>query len=429
MKFLMSAVIALGVAAPAGARDVVAEDSHGITVAVMQGNSAALERIGKSNTTARLAARAGYHRTRGEIAQSNRWADTCIADAAVVAEKSQGVMYLCRSLRAGNRLLEGDIADWAADMQKVRALYQQHVAPSLRAGEEVRAITVPAFESFSQWPRSATLAAPPPAGTRLPLSAKAGVPVIRGKIRGGQDGKQRDIDSDFIIDTGATRSHISRKAAQAMGLAVTDNFATDNSRPGQTVAIGLAAPVDVQLGDLHFSNVAFTVTDQIEFNIIGLDLLYRLGPLVLRPTELELLKALPAGTCRQPLATTSALWGGQYSLRLPMRIGKRDELVLLDTGTDVALEASGVDLSTYPQASLVQRRRWTMHGLQPVRYAEATAPVTFNGRTVTLQTQVSDQPANVFPISWRVGFGLRDDYDYYVDVAGGHGCLAPRTAR
>ena len=427
MKFLMSAAIALSLAAPTWARDVVAKDNHGITLAVMQGNSTELERIGKSNTTARLAARAAYHRTRGQIAQSNRWADACIADAAVVAEKSQGVMYLCRSLRAGNRLLEGDIAGWAADMQKVRALYQQYVAPSLRPGEEVRSITAPSFESFSQWPRSAMLTAPAPAGTRLTLSAKVGVPVIRGKILGGQDGKQRDIESDFIIDTGATFSHISRKAAQAMGLAVTDGFAEDNSRPDQTVAIGLAAPVDVQLGDLHFRDVAFTVTDQIEFNIIGLDLLYRLGPFVLKPNEMELLQTLPADTCRQPLATTSALWGGQYSLRLPMRIGKRDELVLLDTGTDAALEASGVNLSTYPQAGLVQRRRWTMHGLQTVRYAEATAPVMFNGRTVTLQTQVSDQPANVFPISWRLGFGLYDDYDYYVDVAGGRGCIVPRA--
>lgn len=428
MRFLMSAAILLSVASPTSARNVVAEDSHGITVAVMQGNGAALERIGNSAGTERFAARAGYHRTRGEIPQSNRWADTCIADAAVIAEKSQGVMYLCRSLRAGNRLLEGDIQGWAADMQKVHALYQQYVAPSLRAGEEVSAITAPNFNAFSRWPRSATLAAPAPPGFRLPLSSKAGVPVVRGKIQGGADGKQRNIDSDFIIDTGATRSHVSRKAAQAMGLAVTDGFAIDNTLPDQPVAIGLAAPVDVQLGDLHFRNVSFTVTDQIQFNVIGLDLLYQLGPLLLRRGELQLLEALPAGTCKRPLAVTSALWGGQYSLRLPMRIGKRDELVLLDTGTDVTLEASGVNLATYPQTSLVERRRWTMHGRQAIRYAEATAPVTFNGRTVTLQTQVSDQPATVFPISWKVGFGLSNDYDYYVDVAAGRGCLAPRTA-
>ncbi|HDS1040658.1 TPA: retroviral-like aspartic protease family protein [Stenotrophomonas maltophilia] len=427
MRLLISAAVALSLATPAGARGVIANDSHGITLAVMQGDSATLESIGKTKTPARLAARAGYHRVRGEIAKSNRWADTCIADAAVIAEKSQGVMYLCTSLRAGNRLVESDIQGWAGDMQKVRTLYQQHVAPSLGPGEEVIAITAPSFASFNQWPRSATLATPPSAGMRLPLSSKLGVPVLRGTISGGQDGKHRDIASDFIIDTGATRSHISRKAAQAMGLGVTDGFATDISRPDHPVNIGLAAPVDVKLGDLHFKNVAFTVTDEIEFNIIGLDLLYRLGPFLLKPDELQLLQSLPADACRQPLVTTSSLWGEQYSLRLPMRIGKRDEPVLLDTGTDVALEASGVNLGTYPQASLVQRHRWTMHGLQSVRYAEATAPVTFNGHTATLQTQVSDQPANVFPIAWRVGFGLRDSYDYYVDVAAARGCLVPRN--
>lgn len=426
MKSLITAAITLGIASQACGHNVVAEDSHGITVAVMQGNITLLQRVGRDNSTARLAARAGYHRTRGEISRSNHWADICIADAAVLVEKNRGSMYLCRSLRAGNRLLEGDIAGWAADMQEVRTLYQQHVAPSLREGEEVRAITAPAFASFLQWPRSGELTTPTAARSRLAMSTKASVPVVRGKILGGMDGRRRDIESDFIIDTGATRSHISRNTAQAMGLAVTDGFSEDNSQPDHPITIGLAAPVDVQLGDLHFSNVAFTVTDQIDFNIIGLDLLYQLGPFVLKTDALELLQALPADTCRQPLTTTSSLWGEQYSLRMPMRIGEREELVLLDTGLNAPLEASGINLATYPQEGLVQEQRWTMYGKQPVRYAEASAPVAFSGRTATLQTQITDKPANVFPVSWTLGFALREDYDYYFDVASGRGCLSPR---
>lgn len=429
MKFLLAAAFALSAAALAYARDVVVQDSHGITMAVMQGNRTALERIGKSDTPARLAGRAGYYRVRGDIAQSNKWADTCIADPGVSGEEGQGLMYLCRSLRAGNRLMEGDIAGWARDMQQVRALYREKIAPALGAGEEVGPVTVPAFERFTAWPDSGKLGAPVAAGTQLAVSDRAGISVIRGKIRGGRDGIGRVIDADFILDTGASRSHLSRKAAQAMGLKVTDGFGIDTTDPKRPILIGLADPVDVEFDGIKFKDVSFAVIDTMDSNIIGLDLLRRLGPFVLSADRLRVLEALPASTCKEPLAITSSLWGGQYGLRLPMRIGQRDELVLLDTGSDVALEASGMDLTGYPLASLVERRKLTMYGPTQVRYAEATAPVTFNGTTAMLQTLVSDQPPMVFPISWRVGFGLRNNYDYYVDVAKGRGCLSPKSPR
>lgn len=432
MRFLLAAAFAMSVAVPLKADDVVAKDSYGITVAVMQGNAPELERIGKTGTPARLAGRAGYYRVRGDIAQSNKWADTCIADPGVSGGKTQGLMYLCRSLRAGNRLLEGDVAGWARDMQQVRALYKEKIAPSLGPGEEVSPITVPAFERFIAWPESGTLRAPVAVGTRLPVlavSEKAGVPVIHGKIRGGRDGIGRNVESDFILDTGATRSHVSRKAAQAMGLKVTDGFGIDTTDPKRPILIGLTDPVDVEFDGIKFKDVSFAVIDTVDSIVIGLDLLRRLGPFVLGADRLQTLDALPANTCKEPLATTSSLWGGQYGLRLPMRIGKRDELVALDTGSDVPLEASGMVLTGYPQKALVERQKLTMYGVTQVRYAEATAPVTFNGTTATLKTLVSDQPGMVFPISWRVGFGLRNDYDYYVDVAKGRGCLSPKSPR
>lgn len=428
MRILTAVLLACSVAGGASARDVVAEDSAGITRAVMRGEGPTLQRVGKSAVVAKLAARAGYHRVRGELAESSRWADLCIADSAVQAENSQGAMYLCRSLRAGNRLIEGGISAWAREMLQVRALYQEKIAPLLPVGDEVQAVTAPSFERFQNWPESGTLQGAVAAGTRLAVSDQAGVPVIRGKLSGGADGRQRDIDSDFVIDTGATRSHISRKAAAAMGLQVTEGFALDTSDPQRPLAIGLAAPLDLMLGGIRLRNVSFSVTDTVEFNIIGLDLLYRLGPLVLGRDRLELLGTLPAATCWQPLVTTSVLSGGQYSLRLPMRIGKRTEPVLLDTGADMVLRASGVDLRAYPPQHVREARRWTMHGQQSIRYAEATSPVTFSGITATLPVQLSDQPAMVYPVSWQLGFGLRGDYDYYLDVAGGRGCLAPAKA-
>lgn len=426
-RALTATMVLLAISHSVGAKNVVAEDSSGITLAVMQANTAALTRIGKTEGPARLAARAGYYRVHGNIAESNTWADKCTQDEAVRAEKSQGVMYLCRSLRAGNRLLQGDIAGWARDMVEVRRIYEEKVAPSLGAGEEVAAVTRPQFEKFLTTPESGRRQGSRVPGTRIPVKEDVGVPVVRGKIRDGHDGKRRNIDSDFILDTGSSWSHLSRKAALAMGATVTEGFGVDLTDPARPVSIGLVTPVDVELGGMTFRNVSFTVTDSIDYNIIGLDLIEQMGPIALKPGHLEILTSIAPSTCKYPVATTSALWGGQRSVRLPMKIGKRNELVLMDTGADLSLEVSGINLATYPKEGIVEKKRFTMHGLVPVRYAEATAPVEFNGVTATFQTLVSDQPAMVFPISWRAGYGLRDTYDYYLDVAGGRGCLSPRS--
>lgn len=422
-RWLFAAMVASSICAPAVARDVLAEDSDGVTLAVMRGDRNTLERIGKTNAPVRLAARAGYYRVRGDLPQSNKWADACIADAAVKAAPMQGVMYLCRSLRAGNRLLAGDIAGWAEEMLLVRGIFQEHIAPNLPAGDEVSTLSRLTFERFLTVPESGVPATPVAPGTRFTVSDRAGVPVITGKIEGGTDGRKRNIDTDFIIDTGSSRSHISRKAAQAIGLSITDGFGYDSTKPGHPVLIGLAAPVDVRLGDVLLRNVSFTVTDDIPFVMLGLDVLQRLGPFVLRDDQLETLASVPQTICQQPATFTSSLWGTQNSLRVPMRIGKRDELVLLDTGTDLPLEMSGVSLANYPKEALVEKQGLTMHGTNRVTYAEATAPVTFNGATVTLPTQLVDQPGMVYPISWKLGYGLRQQFDFYVDVGGGRGCL------
>ncbi|WNH51125.1 retropepsin-like aspartic protease [Stenotrophomonas oahuensis] len=290
---LLTALIAATLAPSASARDVVAEDSDGITLAVMQGNRNTLERVGKSKGPARLAARAGYYRVRGDLQQSNKWADACIADAGVKAAPAQGVMYLCRSLRAGNQLLAGDIAGWAKEMLLARGIFQQHIAPTLPPGDEVATLSRLNFEEFLTVPESGVLDAPVAPGTRFPVSDRAGVPVIRGKIEGGNDGKKRNIETDFIVDTGASRSHLSRKAALAMGLTVTDGFGYDSTKPDHPVNIGLASPVDVRLGEIVLRNVSFTVTDDIPAVILGLDLLQRLGPFALKAGQLETLSSVP----------------------------------------------------------------------------------------------------------------------------------------
>ncbi|WP_282297997.1 retropepsin-like aspartic protease [Stenotrophomonas sp. PS02289] len=421
--WLFAAAMASSTCAPAIAREVVAEDSDGITLAVMRGDRNTLERVGKTNGPVRLAARAGYYRVRGDLPQSNKWADACIADAAVKAAPTQTVMYLCRSLRAGNRLLANDIAGWASEMLQVRGIFQEHLAPKMPADAEVPTLSRLTFEQFLSVPESGVLATPVSPGTRFTVSDRAGLPVITGKIEGGTDGTTRNIDTDFIIDTGASRSHISRKAAQAMRLSITDGFGYDSTKPGHPVLIGLAAPVDVRLGNVLLRNVSFTVTDDIPFVMLGLDVIQRLGPFVLKEDQLETLASVPQSICQQTATFTSSLWGTQNSLRVPMRIGKRDSLVLLDTGSDVPLEMSGVTLANYPKEGLIEKQRLTMHGNNRVTYAEATAAVTFNGATANLPTHMVEQPGQVYPISWKVGYGLRKQFDFYVDVSGGRGCL------
>jgi len=92
MRLPMLAILAGLAASPASAGDVPASDSHGIATAVMQADARALAVVGKSDTAARHAGRAGYYRTLGDLAQSTRWARACIANPQVVAEPGQQLM-------------------------------------------------------------------------------------------------------------------------------------------------------------------------------------------------------------------------------------------------------------------------------------------------------------------------------------------------
>ncbi|WP_158251350.1 aspartyl protease family protein [Xanthomonas populi] len=73
---------------------------------------------------------------------------------------------------------------------------------------------------------------------------------MKETIHGGGDGKRRDVISDFVVDTGSTRSILNERFARSLGLKITNNFNRDAIGASREVLFNLADPVDLKMGEL-----------------------------------------------------------------------------------------------------------------------------------------------------------------------------------
>ncbi|SBV52336.1 hypothetical protein XBLMG947_3131 [Xanthomonas bromi] len=118
-------------------------------------------------------------------------------------------MYLCKSLGSGNFLANGNIDAWARGMLEVKKIYEAEVQPLLKTGDETEPLTRPDFQAFVGRPPSGKLLEPLSKEEQIALDMTHGIPLIKGMLSAEVEGKPRSGESDFILDTGSTRSIIS----------------------------------------------------------------------------------------------------------------------------------------------------------------------------------------------------------------------------
>lgn len=243
-------------------------------------------------------------------------------------------------------------------MLDVRKIYTQNIKPNLKADDDADAITWPHFEAFLARKQSGTLKSIT-APVVLPLVSAGGVPVVKATIHGGLDGKHRDVASDFIVDTGSTRSILNERFARSLGLKITNNFHRDTIGASREILFNLADPVDLKFGELTLENASFSTSESVPVNIIGMDLLRQLGAVEISKEGFKILGRDLNHSCKDNFRLTSLIWGSPMAPRIPAIIRGREELVLLDTGSSTSLEASGIDLTGFPQKDL-RTKKWSI---------------------------------------------------------------------
>ncbi|WP_134812465.1 retropepsin-like aspartic protease [Xanthomonas axonopodis] len=421
-RFLISSCLAL-TCLQSQADNILPQDGPGVTLMVLRGEISPLEKLSNSDGLAKLPAKAGLFRVESNFDASNKAIEECLKNEKVLGQKGAGALYLCKSLQAGNSLALGDIAGWARTMLDVRKIYTENIKPSLKAGDDADAITWPHFEAFLGRKQSGTLKSIISTPVILPLISAGGVPVVKATIHGGLDGKHRDVASDFIVDTGSTRSILNERFARSLGLKITNNFHRDTIGASREILFNLADPVDLKFGELTLENVSFSTSDSVPVNIIGMDLLRQLGAVEISKDGFKILGSDLSHSCKDNFRLTSLLWGSPMAPRIPAIIRGREELVLLDTGSSTSLEASGIDLTGFPQKDLRTKKVVDLFGERTIIYAESTVTMVLNSRTSDINASVTDQKGMVFPVSWRMGYDFISKSKLHLDAMNGRACL------
>ena len=410
---------ALLCAGPALAAPVVMEDNLGVNASLLRGDVARLQAMTKVEGIIGELASAGYHRVRGDLVQSTRSARACM-DALPGTPPNQAPIagFLCESMLAGNALASGDIAGWATTMDGVRLRYQRDMAPAMPAGDEVVDVTRPRVERFRDWPRSTLPVTTPAADVVVSLQGVNELPSIELELRAG-DVTRRER---FIIDTGAPRSHLSRKLAAELGLEVVEDFMVAGIDDGEPTLAGLVRPVDLVIGGLRVQDVSFNSEAGRAFNLIGMDVLRALGPLLISKDALTVYGKGRTPPCTQRMAVTSSMLASTFQPRYMIRNGENARLMLVDTGFSGAFQVRGADVGEVPPEAVRRRNIITTRWSQDITYVPAEIEVTFNDAAETIQADVALQDADLLPFALRMGFGAVPTYALYLDVANGMGC-------
>lgn len=405
------------------------DDGYGYSRAVLTAELGKLQNMGKARGAHGRLGAAGYYRVRGELDNSTRAAQDCLQSAAASPPASvKGVAFLCEATLAGNALIQGDIAGWARHLQAARGEYERSVKPMMTAQADIEDIALPRLERFLAWPRSSLASAPRTSDVEVPIQPSDELPTLTAtlKVTGGA-GREQTLT--FLLDTGAARSHLSRAAAQALGLTVVEDFVVARNSSGERLPgplVGLVSPVDLSIGGEVVRDVSFNSEAGYASNVIGLDVLRALGRVRISQQTLTLLAADTVVECTRRMATTSSLWGPFHQQRYPLRGDKENQLMLVDTGFNGTFQMRGAPRTIVPPGAIRRKNVITSRGAQDIEYAAATTPVTINGAVATIPVDVAFQAPDLFASSWRIGYGVTVRYDLYMDMPGTYGCLIER---
>ncbi|MBK0011052.1 retropepsin-like aspartic protease [Stenotrophomonas sp. S41] len=400
----------------------VLKDPYRYTRNVRVAELTPLQAMGKGSSARGQLGRAGYFRVRGELDESSKAARLCLqAVANEPADSTKGIEYLCSATLAGNLLMQGDIAGWATQMLRVRVQLKRDILPLLKNEREIHVagINEPAFERFTTWPRHAIPVQAPATDISVPLQLENELPILTLNVRTATGERELRVH----VDTGAAHSRIGRALAAELGLTLTEGFMAADGQAGRLYA--LATPVELDIGGLPVRDVSFAVLGTDDLPRIGLDVLRALGRVRINKDSLVIQAPNSMVPCTRRMATLSSLWGDVHELRYPIRTGKSNVLVKMDTGFNGVFQVRQMTPPAVPAEALVQRKNVvTIEGSEDIEYVVANVPVMIGQEVLSVPVDLVLTPAadTVFYQEWRAGFASTRRYSLYMDVAGTYGC-------
>lgn len=227
----------------------------------------------------------------------------------------------------------------------------------------------------------------------------------------------------FVLDTGAPQTRVNVDTARSMGIRLlTDSHYAYSTFYGESnLSARLGVIESLRIGSSEFRNVLVFVSDRD--NLLGLDLISKLGQLKITRKTLEL-NPVPPARCESPIVYSRL--DINQRLVIAARLDNRATQVIVDTGNvDYLTSASPGDQVNVHSA-----------GNSPLNVDEKQRYQTFKGVLklpgTTLATTYKYYPDFTIPPSWVFGryvpsilMGWRafDDFVLHLDIEAGRSCL------
>jgi hypothetical protein len=396
-------------------------DPPGISRMLGTADMDGLKKLGEDTSMTASAARAARFRAYGELDNAVKQAEMCIAtpEPSEVALAS-GVLYLCQILLAGAKYQQGDFDGWAKALIQARATFNSHLAKHL--GPPGQNGMGGDFEAFIGRPINAVLEEPAPAQpVKVALIEGRPLPTLKGQLTGKSKNDAVDLSLDFYVDTGTPDSILSEEAARALKLSVTPQLGYTFDKEGRTNA-GLAAPLNLTIGGVSLKNVQFTVMRGVQLNIIGMDVLQRLGGIRFEADALTFFDTKSSEACDRPFFSSSTPTGSNRHGWLRLILDGSNQNIILDTASDQTLQLIGA--APLPGGQPEQRLT-TLGGRTYDRHDMGKHTITYDGKPYAFHAFSTTSPSPILKETWVLGWGSINTFSYLIDISRGLGCLMP----
>lgn len=252
------------------------------------------------------------------------------------------VKLLCSSMLLGNYFIARDMDAWENQVNYIRKTYVPTLLRGNPWGSKAFAPTY-GIEMLSKtpWPKisqhQSRLVSYIPYVSNIQVlgKSKVEIPMVVDVMVGG-------IRTQALMDTGTSMTAISKKLAENLKIKPlfsfpSGSFLTLDNRP---YSIG-AAP-SIQLGGVTIRNWPVVVVDNLPLPIVlGLPLMSKLGRLTLGGKGVEIdLRPNVRQTCKEPLRIGSSMNGSQVHLITTIKIGRKRDDAVIDTGDNDELSAT-----------------------------------------------------------------------------------------
>lgn len=403
-------------------------DPTPVSQALSQGDVAALRKlqVNASNPVVKKMAEAAERRVLLDLPGTREASDDCIQMAQRATHLAG--LTVCGALRAGVEVVAGDLPAWA----RLTTQAQERV----RAAAEKRGKTLGNVDVFTRIPDYAAMANRP--APKVDSSGKARIALHTGFVTvasnqehdGGRvaypNMAQLQIDGktvEVLIDTGSALTIVHPSAITAPALM--EGFTLSGVLGDSQLRSRIAQPQALQFGPLIISQPLVSVSERIPANLLGLDVLSRLGRVVIGKDGLQVLtEGTAAPVCDAPMFSAADLSGTQTVPRLFITVdGKRQE-AMLDTGNSGELmEALPIGAALPPgpvQQSIVQG----VQGQQRRTSVSRETIVQTLGGPAKLQMSTSEgnHPSKT---RYVLGAGSLRKVSIYLDFITNKACLMP----